>query len=75
MDVEHLKSVIEIIEEHDEDDAEDAKGDFERNGLENHWIIPSLERCGISGYRQIPGSYGSAYSWTYIVKANRNRSW
>ena len=25
LDVEHLKSVIEIIEEHDEDDAEDAK--------------------------------------------------
>ena len=29
LDVEHLKSVIEIIEEHDEDDAEDAKEDFE----------------------------------------------
>ncbi len=70
LDVEHLKSVIEIIEEHDEDDAEDAKEDFDRNGLENHWIISVAGKVsGISGYRQIPESYGSAYlSWTYISK-------
>ena len=70
LNVEHLKSVIKIIEEHDEDDAEDAKEDFEQNGLENHWIISVAGKVsGVSGYRQIPETFGSAYlSWTYINK-------
>ena len=70
LNVEHVKSVIEIIKGHDEDDAEDAKKDFDKNGLKNHWIITvSGTVAGISGYRQVPESYGSAYlSWTYVSK-------
>ena len=74
LDVEHLKSVIEIIEEHDEDDAEDAKRDFERNGLENHWIISVAGKVsGISGYRQIPSHKGvHIFLGPTLAKANRN---
>jgi ribosomal protein S18 acetylase RimI-like enzyme len=70
LDVKYLRSVIKIIEEHDEDDAEDAEEDFGENGLENHWVIfLDGKVAGVSGFRQIPESYGSAYlSWTYVSK-------
>ncbi|MES9901362.1 MAG: GNAT family N-acetyltransferase [Sedimenticola sp.] len=63
--------VIDVINSHDEDDAEDARNDFERDGFENHWVI-ELDGVivGISGYRQIPESYGSGWvSWTYVHDA------
>ena len=63
-----VDGVIDVIDIHDEDDANDARHDFEQCGLESHWVAEiGGVVTGISGYRQVPETYGTGYlSWTYV---------
>ena len=63
-----IDSVVDVIDNHDEDDGEDARHDFENNGVETQWVAEiNGIIIGVSGYRQVPESYGSGWvSWTYV---------
>jgi len=65
-----LNDVINVIDTHDEDDAEDALRDFENNGINFQWVITNNDKIiGTSGFRPILETDNSAYiSWTYIDK-------
>ena len=68
MEKNDIASVISVINSHDEDDARDAAVEFEQFGAECHWVADiNGEVAGITGYRRIPETIGSAYvSWTYV---------
>jgi len=63
-----IDDVVGAIDSHDDDDAEDARQDFKQNGIETHWVAETDGvPVGISGYRQVPETYGSGWiSWTYV---------
>jgi ribosomal protein S18 acetylase RimI-like enzyme len=70
-----IDPVVEVIDSHDDDDAEDARRDFELNGTEYHWVA-ELDHSvvGVSGYRPVPETTGSGYiSWTYVHEDHRGR--
>jgi len=64
--------VVGVIDSHDEDDADDARSDFEESGTETHWVAEiDGGIIGICGYRQVPETHGSGWiSWTYVHKDN-----
>ena len=52
-----LPQVISLIESHDEDDAEDASIDYDRNGLEHQYVYLLNDNIiGVTGFREIPYS-------------------
>jgi GNAT superfamily N-acetyltransferase len=65
-----VEDVVDVIESHDEDDADDARNDFLNNGFGTHWVAEiEGEITAISGYRQVPETYGSGWvSWTYVLE-------
>ena len=65
-----IDAVVAAINSHDEDDAEDARDDFETHGTDNHWVAEvDGSVVGVSGYRQVPESYGSGWvTWTYVLE-------
>ena len=72
-----LNRVIEIIGQHDDDDAEDAQSDFETDGVENHWVAELDDKViGLCGYRRVPQTQGSGWvSWTYVDPGYQGRGY
>jgi len=68
MSIEDVPSVIKIIDSHDEDDAEEAERSYERNGVENQYVLVRNEQVvGVTGIQQAQGCENSYWlSWTYI---------
>jgi ribosomal protein S18 acetylase RimI-like enzyme len=65
-----IDRVVDVIDSHDDDDAEDARHDFENNGIETQWVAEIKGAvAGICGYRQVPETFGTGWlSWTYVHK-------
>ncbi len=72
MQKEDIEHVLNIIHEHDEDDAEEAERDYREIGLSGQIVaVYEGQIIGVSGVRSIEGSSGSyKLSWTYIMKAH-----
>lgn len=70
-----INSVVDIIGSHDEDDGEDALSDFKQYGIELLWVAEiDLNVVGVSGYREVPDSFGSGWiSWTYVHQNHRRK--
>jgi ribosomal protein S18 acetylase RimI-like enzyme len=68
MTEEDIDRVVDTIESHDDDDAADARTDFENNGVETQWVAELDDSViGVCGYRQVPETDGSGWiSWTYV---------
>ncbi len=65
-----LPHVLAIINEHDEDDADEAEGSYAEQGLDNQFVLVRDEAIlGVSGFRYATGTIGTAWlSWTYLRK-------
>lgn len=63
-----IAAVVDIIDSHDEDDAEEAQASFERLGTDHfHVLTWDGEPVGVTGIRPINGADHSAWlSWTYV---------
>ena len=70
----HLGDVIDLITLHDEDDGEAAEYDL-KGDVEDHWVaLVDGSPVGISGYRKVPSTDGTAYlSWTYVHPNHTNQ--
>ena len=68
-----LHKVIDIIESHDEDDAESAAGDFESGDFSNQYVLEKDDTIiGITGFRTVEASDNTCWlSWTYLNKDNQ----
>ena len=65
-----LARVLEIISEHDEDDAEEAEKSLNSSHDINWVAVRNGIVVGISGYERVLGTDKTAYlSWTYVQKA------
>lgn len=67
--------VIEIINDHDEDDGEAAEAEFQDEGVEGQFVLVDDETVlGISGYREVENCDGTYYlSWTYLDENYRGQ--
>lgn len=66
-----LPTVLGIIDEHDDDDAESAEADYQHSGFENQFVF---ERdgavIGVTGHRPVDGTDNTHWlSWTYLQKS------
>lgn len=68
---EDVPFVLAIINEHDEDDADEAEASYAEQGLDNQFVLVRGEDIlGVSGFRYAAGTVGTAWlSWTYLRKA------
>ncbi len=59
---------LEIIESHDEDDAEEAVVSFEGRGIEHFWVLEVSGRVvGVTGVRPNEAADAAGWlSWTYV---------
>jgi len=66
-----LSAVLQIIDGHDDDDAEDAEQSYKSQGLKGQFVYRRDGTIiGVSGYRPITSSDRSAWlSWTYLEKS------
>ncbi|MCO7224606.1 GNAT family N-acetyltransferase [Pleionea sp. CnH1-48] len=64
-----VSTVIELIDSHDEDDAEEAQATYEES-LEHHYVLTLDQQViGVTGFKPIPHSNKSCWlSWTYVHK-------
>ena len=70
-----LGAVLEIIEAHDEDDAEAAESEYEEVGIENQYVLVDAETViGVTGYRPVAACDNTYWlSWTYLAEAHRGK--
>ncbi len=63
-----IDASIRIIDSHDEDDAEEAKGFYERYGVANQYTLTLDDTpIGVTGIKQVDGCDKTYWlSWTYI---------
>ena len=63
-----LQKVIEIIESHDEDDAESAAADFAEGDFSNQYVLEKDDAViGITGFRPVEATDNTCWlSWTYL---------
>lgn len=68
MNLSDLDTVLKIIHNHDEDDAEAAEEDFLDNGVEDQFVLEIDEQIiGVTGYREVPATDSTFWlSWTYL---------
>jgi len=68
-----LHKVIEIIESHDEDDAESAAADFSEGDFSNQYVLENDDVViGITGFRPVEGTDNTCWlSWTYLSGENQ----
>ena len=68
-----LHKVIEIIESHDEDDAESAAADFEDGDFSNQYVLEKDDTViGITGFRTVEATDNTCWlSWTYLDKKSQ----
>lgn len=66
-----LPTVLAIIDEHDDDDAESAEADYQQSGFDNQFVL-ELDGTviGVTGYRPVDGTDSTHWlSWTYLQKS------
>lgn len=70
-----LPKVIKIIDHYDDDDAEAAENDFQRNGIEDHYVLElNGQVIGVTGYRTVPATDRTSWlSWTYLDHNHRGK--
>jgi len=75
MQSEDIEIVLEIIEQHDEDDAEAAEADYKNDGIGGQFVILLDENIiGVSGARMLDDCDRSfQLSWTYLDKQHCNQ--
>jgi ribosomal protein S18 acetylase RimI-like enzyme len=63
-----IDDVVNVIDTHDDDDAEDARHDFEKFGVSDQWVVEvEGSVVGTSGFRRVPETDGTGWiSWTYV---------
>jgi len=68
-------SVVEIINDHDEDDGEAAEAEFQDEGIEGQFVLVDDETVlGTTGYREVENCDGTYYlSWTYLDEDYRGQ--
>lgn len=67
--VEDLEKVVQLIAEHDQDDADSAEDTLNSEDCINWVSILDSEIVGVSGYERVRGTDKSSYlSWTYVAK-------
>ena len=70
-----LHKVLDIINAHDDDDAEAAEADFHESGFEGQFVLEKDDKViGVTGYRPVPATDNTYWlSWTYLHKAFRGQ--
>ena len=63
-----ITQVVQLIDSHDEDDAAEARLDYEKQGIDNQFVLEiNNEVIGVTGYRAVAHSNNTYWlSWTYI---------
>jgi Acetyltransferase (GNAT) family. len=66
-----LPRVVKIIDGHDDDDAEAAEEDYQKNGLDDQFVLEVEGKVvGVTGFRKVPATDNTAWlSWTYVDRA------
>ncbi|MBL4772743.1 MAG: GNAT family N-acetyltransferase [Alcanivoracaceae bacterium] len=67
---EDLDSILEIIEEHDEDDAQEAQRDYQDVGISGQYVILYDNKViGVTGAKRVEACDNTfKLSWTYVDK-------
>ncbi len=70
-----LDDVLEIINEHDEDDFEDARESYDQYGLTDQYVFTYEDNImGVTGFRYEPDTDNTYWlSWTYLTKEQRGQ--
>lgn len=69
-----LSSVLKIINDYDEDDAEEAETQIFNDNMIHFVCEDDNQIVGISGYERVLGTDRTAYlSWTYVKRSNTNK--
>lgn len=65
-----IDTVLDIIESHDEDDAEEAQRDYQDEGINGQYVLSYDNKViGVTGAKRIPACDNTfKLSWTYIDK-------
>jgi len=77
MQEEDIEQIVEIIEQHDEDDAEAAGVDYKKEGIAGQFVILlNDDVVGVSGARMLDDCDRSfQLSWTYLDKQHCNQGY
>ncbi len=72
-----LEAVLELIEEIDEDDAEEAEYSYQHYGLDNQFVLTENEQViGVTGYREASGTDNTCWlSWTYLAADRQGKGY
>ena len=67
-----LESVLQIIEEHDEDDAQEAQRDYQESGISGQYVLVYDNNViGVTGAKRVTACDNTfKLSWTYVQKQN-----
>ena len=70
-----IPRVLDIIREHDEEDAEWATKTYLNRGTDGHWVLTEKRRvAGVSGYILAEQTHAAYWiSWTYLDKASQGQ--
>lgn len=70
-----LHKVLSIIESYDEDDAESAESDYDKQGLDDQFVLEEGEQViGVTGFREVTATDGTYWlSWTYVQQDHRGK--
>lgn len=68
MSSEDIPTVIQLINSHDEDDAEEAQRSYEQSGIDDQYVLTQNDAViGVTGIRQAEACDNTYWlSWTYI---------
>ncbi len=74
MEMEDIEAVVDFINEHDEDDGEEAHRDYIENGVGGQYVMLLDDVViGVTGAKELDDCIGSLkLSWTYVAKKYRN---
>ncbi len=77
MQTDDIDSVVEIIESHDEDDAEAARESYEELGVDNQFVLTEHGKLiGVTGYREANGADNTYWlSWTYLLPEKQGQKY
>jgi len=70
-----LPQVLKIIDAHDDDDAESAEADYQKNGFDNQFVLEAAGKVvGVTGYREVAATDNTYWlSWTYLDESMRGQ--
>ena len=72
-----VSAVLNLIEQHDEDDAEAAKESYEESGLSDQFVLTEKEQIiGVTGFRPVEGTDNTCWlSWTYMLPEKQGQGY